>query len=963
MAVDMATLAIKITQDGVKEAQVGLEALAASGAKAEKGLKNLGVQTDANKSKIQGLQGSTSQAASGVAALAAAANNAGSSISGMGGAAASSSGAVLAMAASGNVLQAVIYAAIAAMASFIGLCVKGIPDQEKFKEGTESMAAAMVRMASDQSDFGAKWNQALEFTKGIYDDLTEAGIRHRVESQKIVDTWVAMANQGIVVKRSESDALATIVSAYSEMNKGQVRVGTVAKDIQNLMDGHVKSSSELARFLESIGLDWQKIGEEMKKTQSIQPLSSALEAQRVTDQAREGSLKVQGELILSTTSEILRQSGMYESVLGVVRDINSFLREHKDDLIAGMISGWNALSIAATAFWDIVKGIYHFIKDIYSIVSTAITWAITISVKVVGVPIWLAGFLAGKGEGVGAGLGGELINFGKDVPSTPAAPAFSGIATGPPEATVTSEESPFGLRRGGGRPGGGGGGKGAKDTSDQLERLVLQLQEELTKAANDGFGAVEAWYNKLLPQIRKLAMTEEQYNEAVGVANLVKAEKNKKVADDFNKWYLGQMGMTTALEKLELDRRAKGMEGHAEQLRKIEEVGIEQRRKDREKFDSDVMTRQKSYMDSLAGITDNFEQQIALKQVSLALEQRLADVALNAFILQQKKDKLMTESQEAELRGLHALEAQAKKYQLARKSEEERGTLTGWAIGRTREAEERSRTSVKSFMVGAEKTVTDMFDKGITAALTGDKKSFKEVGKQVVQSMILEMNKHSWTKIWDNIAKMLAPRKEGIPGVAGAGARAEGGAESTGGLLNQAAVGLQQASVGFNLNTAQFGLAAGGLLLSGIGVMTGSQALIYAGTFLQLVAMAIQIIQMLTATTTAIELTGAAVALTGAAGALIMAAAIMSATSSIPFFQHGGIMPYTGPAMLHAGERVLTPSERHKFEARTVSSGSTNLSISIDARGAQKGMDWKSITKKQIAPEIQRLIKNNRITT
>jgi hypothetical protein len=30
----------------------------------------------------------------------------------------------------------------------------------------------------------------------------------------------------------------------------------------------------------------------------------------------------------------------------------------------------------------------------------------------------------------------------------------------------------------------------------------------------------------------------------------------------------------------------------------------------------------------------------------------------------------------------------------------------------------------------------------------------------------------------------------------------------------------------------------------------------------------------------------------------------------IPSFQHGGVMPYTGPAYLHAGERVLTPAQQ-----------------------------------------------------
>jgi hypothetical protein len=43
-------------------------------------------------------------------------------------------------------------------------------------------------------------------------------------------------------------------------------------------------------------------------------------------------------------------------------------------------------------------------------------------------------------------------------------------------------------------------------------------------------------------------------------------------------------------------------------------------------------------------------------------------------------------------------------------------------------------------------------------------------------------------------------------------------------------------------------------------------------------------------------------------------------TSLLPSFDGGGVMPFTGPAMLHAGERVLTPEETRAFD-RGVSLG------------------------------------------
>ena len=73
-------------------------------------------------------------------------------------------------------------------------------------------------------------------------------------------------------------------------------------------------------------------------------------------------------------------------------------------------------------------------------------------------------------------------------------------------------------------------------------------------------------------------------------------------------------------------------------------------------------------------------------------------------------------------------------------------------------------------------------------------------------------------------------------------------------------------------------------------------------------------------------------------------------------------MAHTGPAFLHAGERVLTPSERKRYEAGEGGGGqASSVHINIDARGAQKGIDWKRITKRQIAPEIAKQIKLGRI--
>jgi hypothetical protein len=222
----------------------------------------------------------------------------------------------------------------------------------------------------------------------------------------------------------------------------------------------------------------------------------------------------------------------------------------------------------------------------------------------------------------------------------------------------------------------------------------------------------------------------------------------------------------------------------------------------------------------------------------------------------------------------------------------------------------------------------DAFSQGITGALSGQKKSFKEVGQTIVQSMILELNKKSFTRIWDEIAKKLAPGTKSTSGggLTGAGLTGAGGAASQKitKLEQQAAAGsvkaakeLQEAAAehkdaagglglsakehetaagGLSLSGVSLGLSAGGLLLSGIGIATNSQFLVYAGTALQLVAMAIEVAQMLAAG----SLTGSAGALDAAAIALMAAAAVDAAT----FWHTGGLVAHSGLLVAHDGLAV-----------------------------------------------------------
>jgi len=1048
---DVAELGIKVTQSGVAEAKAGLDGLTASGAQAENQIQSLGTAADSTSSKLSSLSNSAKDADNSQQALGRSSSSSSAGIASSGAAATAAGDAMEGMALAASALELAVLAAITATLAFVGLCARGVKDQQEFKDATESMAAAMTRMAKDQSDITGNWNKSLDYTKGIYDELTDAAARHRIESSKIVDVWVAMANQGILVKKGEEDSLATIISGYTEMSKGQVRTASVARDIQGLMDGHVRKTSELVRYLESAGLSWEKIGAEMKATQSLAPLAAAFEAQRVADQQREDSLKVQGDLIVNVAGEILRQSGMYDNLLVIVKDINNYLREHKDELISGIISGWNSFASACAVVWGLVKGVYTFVKGIYDIVSTPVQWVINIVANIpadlkqamaffsspigaavaggaMGSRFGIPGAVVGAGAGFIGGMYGEKLK--RDEENFKYLPGFKDVVPGllkgeeEPQYIGRGDEAPPTLRSGGGYPGGGkGGGGGGKDTTQAFENLMLQMNEQIAKLREGIFGDIDAQYKKAAEKIKQLATDDKQLNEGMIVNNELKAARIKKAEDDFEIWYKGQMHDTTAVQQAEDQRKLESVKGRADLEAKVLEAKALHEKEQQEKAFLDMANAYKSVYDSLAKSSPILEEQFALQQKSLDLENRIAAVTQE----KQRRDLLanheITQAQADEMKGLQALEATAKKYALALQQAKEAGGVQGWAIGRSEAADARNRGAFGTMMEGAESKITQAWGQGIAAVFSGDKKAMGQAGKNIVEGMAQEMMKHSFQMIWDNIAKMLAPEKKSVMGGAGAGtgvgagagtgvgAGAGGGAGIGGGAgggvaatqaktakeMDKAAVGLEKASIGLNMNTVQLGLAAGGLLLSGIGIATNSKALVYAGMVLQIAAMAIQMYQAIAATmqeaatvteTTAITAAGAnldiaavgldasGIDLDAAATALEIAAASLAATS---FFHAGGVVMHGGGLIrahsgylasderviiAQTGERVLSRNQNKDYEAGKAAAGGggSHIHVNIDARGAQKGIDWKAITKQQIAPEIQKLITRNRIT-
>ena len=556
------------------------------------------------------------------------------------------------------------------------------------------------------------------------------------------------------------------------------------------------------------------------------------------------------------------------------------------------------------------------------------------------------------------------------------------------EATTAAEYARLHSAGGAGGKGGGGGAGKQEGAEASVRKFVETMAQETAKGAGDTEAILTAWKNKQLQTLEELATKGADITKAKEALNEAVASKQKKLDSDFNDWYIAGMGnQYEALVKTENKKLAE-VAGNEAKTAQVHEVYAKKKADLDDQVQSNTMNLFKGYLDTMASLSPTLEGQLKLKRESLALELKISDAALERQI----REKQINPELADQARAMAAVAAQAKKFNL--EMENDKG-IKGWAYGRSKS--DNQKNIVSDMMGGLESGLQSSFSSAWQGFLTHDKQNLAKAGQSIFQGILGEVTKGSITKTFSGLAGMIAPKSplDQYGMTPGSGQ----GVQSAGAGLSKAAEGLNKASIGFNANTAQFGLAAGGLLLSGIGIATNSQFLVYAGEVLQIAGLAIQIYEALTATTTVTSMTTAAGALTVSAGALTASAVALAAAAGASggssaggilsglgsvvdvvagFLHDGGAIGPGGAIYAHAGwprlksdevpiiaqtgERVLSRRQNRDYEAGMVAGGGGGgggggLSIGaihIDARGASKDIDWGHVVKRQIIPEIDK---------
>jgi hypothetical protein len=558
-------------------------------------------------------------------------------------------------------------------------------------------------------------------------------------SKRLNDTVENISALGYVAKKTGMDADAFNVA----LERMQRNVSNAAKGLGEtveLFDENGESTTKASKTLDELGLRADVLNK-LPLPQKLKEISSAMHDNIApADQSR-----VAMELFGKSSSALV--IALREGPEAIQKWIDRYQE------LGGVLTteGAEAMSKAKTAVGDLTIAWNHFSRELYEITAPALTYiynkladAIVLARQMKDVQTkwvredgkWIereSPVVKSRGMVSRPVPGGGMVTV---TPSMREAELAEQVRKTPSLAPPAKAGS-----------GGGGGGGGIDRTGMAIENFVQTMQKEIARASGDSLKGLEEWFNK---QSKTLEALEEKAGVSEAARTALKAahaSKRQKIEEDFSLFVAKESGDAYA----ELEAQGKSWlakyQGFADAEGKIAEIKARRRAAIDDTINANTMNLFKGYLDTMAGLAPILEGQLKLKRQSLDLELKIADAALERQI----REKQINPALADQARGMAAVVAQAKKFDLEMKNNK---GLSGWASGRVKT--ENQKNTWADAMEGLESFVTDAFGQGIQGALSKTKVDFMEVAKTMAQSLLLNLAKQGIHKAFSGLAEALA---------------------------------------------------------------------------------------------------------------------------------------------------------------------------------------------------------------
>jgi hypothetical protein len=284
--------------------------------------------------------------------------------------------------------------------STFGAVIKNIDD---FNTAAISTAAAVTNLAEpDGRPIGEVFNQNLEATKQIFEELEIAAANFFSTGAELQLAFNTLAQKGVQIRREEFGLLGKLTDQIKLLTGGQNSQIQIQQELRSLLDGTARTTSAFAKQLQSAGVDIKELGREIRATQSLKPLEDSL---RGLDAAG-GAIKRTFSSVLATfqtlSSIVLRGvfADAFDGVVATVKRINDFLIDNRQEVIAigrfinsKIIVAWKAV----INVMDEIGGIFSrwIQKDLVQIIAAVLILRNLLKRGPLGILIAITGALVG----------------------------------------------------------------------------------------------------------------------------------------------------------------------------------------------------------------------------------------------------------------------------------------------------------------------------------------------------------------------------------------------------------------------------------------------------------------------------------------------------------------------------------------------------------------------------------------
>lgn len=237
----------------------------------------------------------------------------------------------------------------------------------------------------------------------------------------------------------------------------------------------------------------------------------------------------------------------------------------------------------------------------------------------------------------------------------------------------------------------GKGDDGAFAEASRLASLFDTLNKDIARLSEGKLSAIEADYIKTVDQIYKKTEVRAVSEAELEVLAKTRSTLQKaKLQDDFDLKMAKDSGDVFLAIQKDYEKDLSRFKGLAGEKGKLEANRAKKELDARQKFQEQIMGMESSSLSAMAAAAPLLSQQLPIEKALLDIELKRGDLKMEEELRILKINHMISAGQEEELRGLKALENQAKLYALERKGwmlEGVSGGLKAGALDRGKEAE------------------------------------------------------------------------------------------------------------------------------------------------------------------------------------------------------------------------------------------------------------------------------------